>query len=215
MAVTIATLGERALRRLGVTIVREADRPALTVQVPRAAIATAALVELGVIASDETPSVADQNLALAKLASVQAALTAQAYVSWADAEVPQAAAEEYVKLTALVMAPAFGKAAGDAALHAALEARVRKVAVVMGAPDLATEAVMNVHRDLTARGVARWTVFDVPDAVEAPYVLLAANQLAPQFGAQADPRDVVQAMRSLAQYVALPTSGEQVVGAYF
>ncbi len=215
MIATIAELGERALRRLGVAIVPVADRPALTVQVPRADIATAALVELGVIASDETPAATDQALALAKLASVQASLAAQALVWWQDDAVPQAVAEEYTKLTANVMASAFGKAAGDIQMHAALEARVRKVALVLSAPDLATDAVLGVHQDLTARGLARWSVFDIPEAAADAMTVLAANVLAPQFGQKADPRDDAAAMRSLAQYIALPTSGETVHALYF
>jgi hypothetical protein len=214
MTVTVATLGERALRRLGVAIVPVADRPALSVVVPAATLATGALVELGVIAADEAPAPADQALALAKVSAVHDALVAQAVVPWALEDVPQAVSEEYIKLAANIMASSFGKP-GDPAIHAALEVRVRRVALVMGAPELATEAVMAVHRDLTARGLARWSVFDIPGAVEAPYVMLAANDLAPQFAQQANPRDDVAAMRSIAQYIALPTSGEHVHGEFF
>ncbi|HXI78044.1 MAG TPA: hypothetical protein VNH21_12960, partial [Steroidobacteraceae bacterium] len=66
MAVSIATLGERALRRLGVAIIPAADRPALAAPVALAAIATNALLWLAIIAADETPSPADAALALAK-----------------------------------------------------------------------------------------------------------------------------------------------------
>ncbi len=214
MTATIAELGERALRRLGVAVVPFADRPALTVQVPRADIATAALVELGVIASDETPSATDQALALAKLASVQASLAAQALVWWPDDAVPQAVAEEYIKATALVLSSSFGKAA-DPNQWPALEARIRKVSLILSAPDLATDAVLGVHQDLTARGLARWSSFDIPDPAADCMVVLAANVLAPQFGQKADPRDDAAAMRSLAQYIALPTSGERVTAEYF
>ena len=61
--------------------------PTLTEMVPAATIATMALVELGVIASDEVPSPADQALALDKVASVFAALDAQGVVWW-DREPP-------------------------------------------------------------------------------------------------------------------------------
>src|SRR5580765_77103 len=144
MTVTVATLGERALRRLGVTVVAAADRPALTVTIPPVSLATGALVELGVIAADEAPAPADAALAASKVAAVHDALVAQAVVPWGLDAVPQAVSEEYIKLTANVMASSFGKP-GDPAIHAALEVRVRKVALVMGAPELATEAVMAVH----------------------------------------------------------------------
>jgi hypothetical protein len=213
MAVTIATLGERALRRLGVVVVPLADRPALSVIIPAVTLATSALVELGVIAADETPATLDAALALAKVAAVHDALVAQAFVSWSLDAVPQAVSEEMVKLTANVMASAFGKTAGDIQMHAALEARIRKVAQIMRAPDLATAAVMDVHRDLSARGLVRWSVFDVPDSAASAYVILAANQLAPEFGAKAG--DGIAAERSLARYIALPTSGERVPAEYF
>ena len=214
MTVTIATLGERALRRLGVAIVPVADRPALTVTVPAATIATAALVELAVIAADETPATADQALALAKVGAVHDALVAQGLVSWALTAVPQALAEEYTKLAANVMASSFGKPA-DAQMHAMLEARVRKVALIMGAPDLASDAVLSVHKDFAARGKVRWSVFDVPPEVEDVYTLAAAYQLAPAFDVKANPADVATAELALARYIALPTSGERVQAEFF
>src|SRR5580765_6166114 len=109
MTATVATLGERALRRLGVAIVPVADRPALSVGIPAASLATGALVELGVIAADEAPAPADAALALSKVASVHDALVAQAVVPWALDAVPQSCSEEYIKLTANVMASSFGK----------------------------------------------------------------------------------------------------------
>jgi len=214
MTVTIATLGERALRRLGVAIVPVADRPALTVTIPAVTIATNALVELGVIASDETPSPADAALALAKVSAMHDALVAQGNVSWSLAAVPQALSEEYTKLSALVMSSSFGKP-GDPAMLGLLEGRVRKFSLVANAPALATEAVQSVHDDLTARGLARWSAQDVPDYAADPYVFLAANQLAPLFDKPANPRDDQVAARALAQYIALPTSGERVAAEYF
>ncbi len=215
MTATIAQLGERALRRLGVAVVPVASRPALAAPVAAATLATSALIELGVIAADETPGTLDAALALAKVSAVHDALVAQGVVSWTLDTVPNAVSEEYTKLCANVMASAFGKAAGDIQMHAALEARVRKVALIMGAPDLATDAVLGVHQDLTARGLARWSSFDIPDPAADCMVVLAANVLAPQFGQKGDPRDDAAAMRSLAQYIALPTSGERVSAEYF
>lgn len=214
MTATIAQLGERALRRLGVAIVPVADRPALSVIIPAATIATNALLALSVIASDETPGDQDQAFALSKVTAIHDSLVSQAIVSWPLDMIPQAASEEYMQLTALHLATAFGKQ-GDPAQQPVLEARIRKIALIMRAPDLATQAVLAVHNDLASRGKVRWTVFDLPVAAETPYVLLATNLLAPQFGDKANPADDMTAMRALAQIIALPTSGERVVAEYF
>ena len=94
MTQSVSTIAERALRRLGVKIVPLDDSPTLVEMVPVATIATMALVELGVIASDETPSATDQALALDKVASVHAALDAQGLVWWDGTAVPRAFVEE-------------------------------------------------------------------------------------------------------------------------
>ena len=214
MTASIAQLGERALRRLGVAIVPEDQRPALAMIVAPATIATNMLVELGVIASDETPIASDQALALAKVNAVHDSMVAQAFVRWSVNAIPQAVSEEYTKLAALFAASSFGKQ-GDPQMLPVLEQRVRKVAMVMQAPDEAFDAVMAVHQHLTATGFARWSVFDLPESAELPYVLLAANRLAPSFGAQANPADDVMAARALAQIVALESSGVPVRVEYF
>jgi hypothetical protein len=210
----VSDLGERALRRIGVAIVPVADRPPLNAMVTPASVATAALVELGVIAADETPTASDQALALAKVQAVQDSLTARALTWWDNTGIPSAVAEEYTKMAATLAATSFGKA-GDIQIYAALEARVRQVALVLSAPDLATAAVQAVHDDLAARGRVRWTVFDIPPAAIDPYVALAAAALAPRFEQQFPPDAVVAATRSLAQIIALPTSGERVQTEYF
>jgi predicted deacylase len=89
------------------------------------------------------------------------------------------------------------------------------MAVILGAPDVAEEAVMSVHNALVARGLARFSVFDIPVAAEMPYEMLAANRLAPVFDKQANPNDEVLATRTLVQIIALPTSGETTRVEYF
>jgi hypothetical protein len=214
MTVSVATIGEQALRRLGVAVVSVADRPPAGAIVAAATMATNALVELGVIASDETPSATDQSLVLAKLAAVHDSLSANANVRWTVNAVPLAVSEEYTRLTALQAASAFGKQV-DPAMLAMLEGRVRKVAMIMQAPDDATAAVMSVHQDLTARGLARWSVFDIPDAVTDPYTVMAADALAPLFGMDTDAKDTQDAIIAIYRYIALPTSGERTVAEYF
>ncbi len=214
MTVPLGTLAQRALRRLGVRVVPLDDSPTFTELVPVATIATMALVELGVIAADETPAPLDQALALDKVASVHAALDAQGVVWWDGTAVPRAFVEEYAKLTANVAASSFGKP-GDPQVHAMLEARVRKGAMVLSADDNANQAVLSVHQDLAARGMVRWSVFDIPTALEDPYSYLAAYQLAPLFGLPPSDKDRVEAEQSIARYIALPTSGERVHPEYF
>jgi hypothetical protein len=75
--------------------------------------------------------------------------------------------------------------------------------------------VQAVHDDLVMRGIARWTVFDIPDPVGPQYAVLAADRLAPLFGMDTDAKDTALAMVSIYRFVALPTSGETVAAAYF
>jgi len=214
MTTSVGTIAQLALRRLGVRIVPLDDSPTLTEMVPVATIATAALVELGVIASDETPIPSDQALMLDKVTSVHAALDAQGVVWWPSGSVPRAFTEEYVKLTAAMAGSSFGKAI-DPAMVPLLEARVRKGAMVLSADTNAQQAVQAVHDDLVMRGIARWTSLDIPDPLADPYATLAADRLAPLFGGDTDPRDTQAAMIAIYRYVALPSSGETVSTAYF
>ena len=214
MTVSVGTIAQKALRRLGVRVVPLDDSPTLTEMVLFATIATAALVELGVIASDETPIPSDQALMLDKVASVHAALDAQGVVWWAVGSVPRAFAEDYTKLVAAAAASSFGKAV-DPAVVALLEARVRKGAMVLSADDNAQQAVQAVHDDLVMRGIARWTSLDIPDPVGEQYAVIAADRLAPLFGGDAGPNGTAAAMVAIYRYVALPSSGETVATAYF
>ena len=215
MSVSVSTLAERALRRLNVAVVPLDDRPTLTEMIPVATIATMALTELGVIASDETPSASDQALALDKVASVHAALDAQGLVWWDGTAVPRAFVEEYTKLTAAQASTSFGKASDPASL-ALLEGRIRRGVMGISSHDIAVEAVMAVHTDLVAKGIARWTSLDIPDMAALPMEMLAAYDLAPKFPpAEQDKAEFAQAMSALFKITALPTSGGRVRAEYF
>jgi hypothetical protein len=214
MTVSVGTIAQQSLRRLGVRVVPLDDSPTLTEMVPASTIATAALVELGVIASDETPSASDQALMVDKVASVHASLDAQGVVWWSSDAMPRAFVEEYTKLAAAYAASSFGKSI-DPAVVALLEGRVRKGAMVLSADDNAQQAVQAVHDDLVMRGCARWTTWDIPEAVGDAYAVLAADRLAPLFGMDTDAKDTALAMVAIYRYVALPSSGETVVAAYF
>ena len=214
MTQSVSEIAQKALRRLAVRIVPLDDSPTLDDRVTPDYVATTALIELGVIASDETPSPADQSLMVDKVMSVHAALDAQGVVWWTSAAIPRAFAEEYVKLTAATAASSFGKQT-DPQLVALLEGRIRKGAMVLSADDNATQAVQAIHDDLAMRGLTRWTTWDIPEAVANAYAVLAADRLAPLFGMDTDIRDTQQAMISIYRYIALPSSGEPVQGAYF
>lgn len=205
MTISADEIGERALRRLGVALVPLADRPALTTMVTPATIATGALIELGVIASDETPTATDQALALEKVTRVQDSLAAQALVWWSNAGIPQALAEEYTKMSAAMMATSFGKA-GDLTAFQAMESRVRQVALVLSAPDHATAAALGVHNEMETLGLVRWSSQDIPDAIAGAYETKTTFSLAPLFGKPADARADLDATRDFARYAALPSS---------
>ncbi|HTK02593.1 MAG TPA: hypothetical protein VL522_23400, partial [Bordetella sp.] len=207
-------VAQQALRRLGVRVVPVDDSPTLTETLTPATIATQALVELGVIASDETPLPSDQALMEDRVASVHAALDAQGSVFWVLDAIPRAFAEEYVKLTAAFGASAFGKTA-DPAVVKLLEGRVRAGVMVLSSDDNAQQAVQAIHDDLVSRGIARWTSLDIPEPVADAMVLMAAQRLAPLFGGQSNPQEARQAEVSIFRYVALPASGETMVGSYF
>jgi hypothetical protein len=215
MTISIGTIAQQALRRLGVRVVPLDDSPTLTEMVSFDVIAIGALIELGVIASDETPIPSDMDFMRDKVASVHAALDAQGIVWWPVGSVPRAFTEEYVKLTAAMAGSSFGKAI-DPAMVALLEARVRKGAMVLSSDDNAQQAVQAVHDDLVMRGIARWTSLDIPTALGDPYVVLTSANLDPLFGLQTtDANDVRDAMVAIYRYVALPSSGETVSVAYF
>jgi hypothetical protein len=215
MTISVGTIAQQALRRLGVRIVPLDDSPTLVEMVSFDTIAIGALIELGVIASDETPIPSDMVFMQDKVSSVHAALDAQGIVWWPVGSVPRAFTEEYTKLTAAMAGSSFGKAI-DPAMVPLLEARVRKGAMVLSADDNAQQAVQAVHDDLVMRGIARWTSLDIPTALGDPYVVLTSANLDPLFGLQTtDANDVRDAMVAIYRYVALPSSGETVSTAYF
>jgi hypothetical protein len=219
---TADQIAELALRAIAVSVVPLADRPAFAAIVPAATIATNALLWAGIVAPEDDltdPARApDQAYALTKVLAVHDALVARAFVSWTSATIPKAVSEEYAMLTAQHIAPAFGKALGDAAGQEAVEARVGRMAMILSAPAVALDAVVDVHNDLASRGKVRWSIFDVPTGAINSYTALAAAQLAPQFPGIAKPPppgDVVAAMAQLARIIALPSAGGPVVAEYF
>src|SRR4051812_1305623 len=139
MTQSVQQLGEQALRLLGVAIVPVAERTLQTTVIAPSLLATHALQELGVIASDETPSAADQEIALEKVGYVQHSLAALGISSWDATAVPFAISEEVTKMAAVQLASTFGKQS-DMTAYKVQEARIRNYAMILRAPDLATDA---------------------------------------------------------------------------
>jgi len=156
----------------------------------------------------------DAALVLDKLQSIYAALDAQGIVWWAGDAVPRAFVEEFIKL-ATAWCSASIERPTDLGSIAALEGRVRKGAMVISGDDWANAAVQAVHDDLVARGIARWTVHDIPEHVGEAYVLIATPRLAPLFGMAANMGEARQGEVAIFRYVALGSSGEPMVASYF
>ena len=153
-----------------------------------------------------------QGLAEAKVAELSASMVARGLVGWTD--IPASAAEQYIQITALALAPLFGQEA-DPKLFEMLEERIRQISVIARAPEDAQDAVMAVHGELASADKVRWSVFDIPPAAENPYVVKATNRLAMSFEAAVDARAEAQADAVLARIIALPTSGEVTRVEYF
>jgi hypothetical protein len=153
-----------------------------------------------------------QAMAEAKVAELNASMIARGNISWTD--IPVAAAEQYIQITALALAPIFGQEA-DSKLFLMLEERIRQISVIARAPQDAHDAVMAVHTELSSSDKVRWSVFDIPPSAEQPYVVKAANRIAMNFGKQVDPRAEAASDAVLARIIALPSSGEIVRTMYF
>ena len=216
MTATVTQLGARALRKIGIAIVADTDRPAPAAIVAQAelasralravginpapigtgtatgityagpALATAALLKLAVIASDETPSTTDQAEALTRVSDVHDVLAGADYVTWALAAVPADVAEFYIIMTANLLAPQFGKPANmDAFTGAQGMVRAQALSGTYG-QTLAVAKVAEVHEVLNAAGLVSWAVSAVPSGLAEAYVRMTAALLAPIFGYQQD-----------------------------
>jgi hypothetical protein len=181
-----AEIASRALRAVGINPAPIGLGTATGTTFAAAALATAALLKLTVIASDETPSATDQAEALARVNDVHDILAGADYVTWTAATVPAAVAEFYIIMAANLLGPQFGKPASAEAFSAA-QAMVR-VQVLSGAPGqaLAVLKVAEVHEVLNAAALVAWDVGNIPLALAQPYVEMTAVLLAPIYGYQQD-----------------------------
>ncbi len=146
--------------------------------------------------------------------AVQDSLVAQAFIPWGLNQIPQCVADDYASLTQVRAAPLLGLPDDPKSVEI-YEGRIKRAVMVLRSPALATQAVMAVHSDLAARGKVRWSIFDIPDFIEYPYVVLAANILAPNFQQKPDPVAEQEARMAINRLISLPSSGMPVVAGYF
>jgi hypothetical protein len=177
-----------------------------------AQIATNALTMLAVIAADENPSQSDLALAEYRVLAVHDSLVDRAIVSWPNTQIPLAVENDYTLLTALLLAPAFGKQ-GDPSQQPAAEARIKRIALVLQAQSIAAARVASVHDSLVAQGFVSWSVNLIPQAVGEEYISLVAIHLAPLFEVPADPKLIPAIEQRIRQYSVILSAADDAAQA--
>lgn len=171
MPATVAQLGARALRKIGIAIVADASRPAAGPVTNAAAIAARVLLELGIpVPEASRPAavgiVAQSDLAARALRAVgiNPAPPGSGTATGITYTTAQIGTEALLKLT--VIASDETPSATD---QAEALARANDVHDILGGADYVT-----------------WTSATIPAAVAEFYVIMTAQLLAPQFGKPAD-----------------------------
>lgn len=237
---TVAQLGARALRKLGLTPIALADQPSagtavsvLTVAarvlrllgvsqaglgavsaagstVTMATIGTRALRRLAVAPAEETPVATDQTMAEEKVLAVHEALAANKVATWASSAIPTYVAEHYTIMTASLLAPAFGLTP-VAGDFAEAEARVRQIVLSYSTGQAAAETeVEGVHQTVVALGYATWADTAIPEAVAPHYATMAAARLAPAYGKPGDDAAYASALALIRQFAYSGTKGQAI-----
>ena len=160
-----------------------------------------------------------QAIAEQKAAETHERLNAAAIVSWPISAIPVAQAEDYVTMTAALLAPVYGMdpqavQAANAAANAAM-VNIRKQAMIAGSQAVAEQKVIAAYVSLDARGRTRFSLLDLPDWAEEPLVLMACVLAAPEFEVKVDPAWSAQAEMDLMRIVSFPGDREPVRAVYF
>lgn len=158
---------------------------------------------------------AGQTLAEAEVTAAHQTLNGLGYVTWTTSAIPEAAATHYATMAASRLAPALGKPADDAGYSSAISLIRQFVMAGATGQAMAEEKVRGVHSDLDARGLTRWTLNDIPDYIEEPYVMIAAARLAPEVGQPSLPGMSLEGERMIRRLIALSSSGTPVQAVYF
>jgi hypothetical protein len=185
--VTATDITNRALQALGM-LVPFSEWPTLTAVASITDIATDALQRLGVIAADQSPSTEDAALAAAHVRSIHERLIVNGYVHWIESAIPRAWQDTYAALTAIQLAPAFGKPA-DPTRQAQLEQFFRIGQAATRGTNSGTSRVAAFHSELVAIGAASWDVTAIPQAVAEDYEAIIRADLAPLFNLPVPPVD--------------------------
>lgn len=153
--------------------------------------------------------------AIDRVGVVHEELNALGLVTWTSNTIPVSASDCYMAMASSKMEAEGGKPLTNQQ-YAEWVQRVRMIA--MGGPAgqaLAEQKVRAEHYRLEARGLVRWTLFDIPLAAEESIVTLAAVLLGPECWIKVDPTWKENAERDLMRIVSLPSTREPVRADYF
>jgi hypothetical protein len=163
-----------------------------------------------------------QELAADRISTMQSELSAANLVSWQANAIPASVADAFVQAAVNSAKPSFGGEFDPRAYEMAMK-RVRAVAMGGAAGQaLAEQKIKAVHMDLDARGKVLWSLFDLPDYAEEPYVLMAGFLLAPECADIVDANTLrasaswgAQGEMMLARVRSLASDGRRVMAEYF
>lgn len=194
---TIAQLGARALRKLGVAIVADASRPGEGSTLTSAAIAARVLLDLGIPIAEGSRPASAGTVSQAELAS-------------------RALRAVGVDPAAIGLGTPSGTTFDGATLATAV---LHKLAVIASdeTPSTTDQAealarVTNVHDMMNGLDFVTWTLASVPAAVAEFYIIMAANLTAPTFGKPAS-MEAFQAAQTMLRQQALSGSYAQALSA--
>jgi hypothetical protein len=130
-----------------------------------------------------------QDLAEDRVKAVHDELVGNGYASWAVTAIPQGVSDDYVALVMLWLSPVFEIKADPSGIPA-LEARVKRYALVLQAQSLAEASVAALHDELVGSAFVSWALNAIPQAVSDDYAGLTMIRLAQLFDAKVDPAGV-------------------------
>ena len=213
MAATVAQLGARVLRKLGIAIVANASRPAEGATLTSATVAGRVLLELGIpVLEADRPAAPGAMLGAFVLGTD--ALNEQPIVSQAEL------ASRALRAVGVNPAPTgSGTITGITYTGAQIATSVLiKLAVIApeDTPDAADQAealsrVSAVHDILADSDYVSWTINAIPASVADFYIVMAVQLTAPQFGKPAS-MEVFTAAQTMIRMQALSGAAGQAMG---
>ena len=235
---TVAQLGARALKKVGLTPVALVDQPSAGTVVPvsqiaaralrllgvsqagsgatapsggtvtQAAIATRALRRLAVVAADEVPATVDQTLAEEKVQAVHEHLAGNAIVTWGGTSIPLRAAEHYAIMAATLIAPAFGLPVAAGEFSSVEQSIRAQIVAGTDGQALAEVEVKAAHQTAVGLGYASWADTAIPEAVAPQYVQMTAARLGPVYGKPGDEQAYAGALALVRRFTMSGATGQ-------